>query len=348
MAKVRRHRRYGGVPSGIPTWAWLAAGAAGVAYLASRKSPTALGCCGGVVFGHADAHPKHGAFEGLAAFGDGTGSCSPSVLLGGQRINVDEPIVSPSGEYFAKVQNDGNFVVRQCTQAGGCACGHDQQGQTSNVKWGANQAGQGATYATFNSDGNFVLRRPDGSTVWGTDTAGKGSFIEMGDNGNLVVWGDQARTLSKVHWASWADGDPNGPGLASTLGTIGLIVGAAVATIASAGAASGILVPSLAAGLGGAGAAIGAAGKLVSTIRSASSSPAQSAAVVTTTVNPTQPAAAATAASGTIDLGALGTINVSSLTLPLALGVGGLLLFGAKGAIAGGLAGYALKASGKV
>lgn len=55
----------------------------------------------------------------------------------------------------------------------------------------------GGNYAIMQSDGNFVLYRPNAYAMWATGTSGSGSKLAMQDDGNLVVYnGSEVATWS--------------------------------------------------------------------------------------------------------------------------------------------------------
>jgi len=98
------------------------------------------------------------------------------------RINVNESITSNNGEYTLILQSDGNLVLYK---AGGTAL------------WSTSTFGQTASYATQQTDGNFVLYGSSGA-LWASNTDGnQGTTLVVQDDGNLVIYGS-----SGALWAS--------------------------------------------------------------------------------------------------------------------------------------------------
>ena len=100
---------------------------------------------------------------------------SPGTLTaGGQKLT------SPSGNYTAVMQTDGNLVV---------------YGPANSVPWALNK-GPNVQYisgstANLQSDGNFVVIGPGASTVWSSGTSRKGTgpyTLTMQDDGKLVIY----------------------------------------------------------------------------------------------------------------------------------------------------------------
>jgi hypothetical protein len=99
---------------------------------------------------------------------------------------------SNNGQYFARVQDDGNFVLYH---------GHDFQGK--NAIWASNTGGVG--YGPFKlvmqNDGNLCLYEGSGKCTWSTNTWQKGVApyrLVMQDDRNLVLYD----TYNKAVWAT--------------------------------------------------------------------------------------------------------------------------------------------------
>jgi hypothetical protein len=95
-----------------------------------------------------------------------------------QAVNIgqDRPIYSPSGQFMAVVQGDGNFVVYRL------------DAQRPTPLWASGTGGTGAGVLSIQGDGNVVLYA-GGRPVWATST-GSGSVVNlaMQDDGNLVLY----------------------------------------------------------------------------------------------------------------------------------------------------------------
>ena len=114
-------------------------------------------------------------------------------LTGGQWLATGDHLVSGNGQYVAKMQSDGNFVVAQVSP--------DQALWTSNTV-----RGQGQYVAKMQSDGNFVVAQvsPD-QALWTSNTVrGQGQYFAiMQSDGNFVVYqgSDPAHQGSPI-WAT--------------------------------------------------------------------------------------------------------------------------------------------------
>ena len=104
-----------------------------------------------------------------------------------------------NSNYYAKVQNDGNFVIYSTKQTNGI--GRD------NAIWASNTQNKGkAPYQLkMQEDGNLVLSDSDKNGVWASNVynVGWGPYAAvMQDDGNLVVYD----VNGKVVWASGTNG----------------------------------------------------------------------------------------------------------------------------------------------
>jgi hypothetical protein len=112
-------------------------------------------------------------------------------LNAGQQLKPGDTLTSPNNNYQLVFEANGNLVLYQLN---GFAI------------WATNTAGQTATSAIMQTDGNFVLYA-NGSTIWSSNTAGNpGAIFRLGDYGNLVVeiasgrvlWGNPLVDLSQT------------------------------------------------------------------------------------------------------------------------------------------------------
>jgi Tol biopolymer transport system component len=69
-------------------------------------------------------------------------------------------IVSPNGQYMAKMQYDGNFVVYNGNQ------------ETGTPIWVSSTNGYYLAYLMFQIDGNVVVYSSGGGAVWGSNVYG--------------------------------------------------------------------------------------------------------------------------------------------------------------------------------
>ncbi len=110
-----------------------------------------------------------------------------------QTLLQNEYLVSSNKEYFAIMQDDGNFVI------------YKGSGPNNNkvVVWDTSTVGE-ESYAIMQSDGNFVIYKGSGpdnnkGDVWATMTQTKGVKIVLEDSGvlnvynsnNTIVWSSQ-------------------------------------------------------------------------------------------------------------------------------------------------------------
>jgi hypothetical protein len=83
-----------------------------------------------------------------------------SALGAGQRLNRDDYLLSPSGNFQLILQDDGNLVLYWAPSA--------------LALWASNTQGQDSQYAIMQTDGNFVIygsHQPP-NALWATNTNG--------------------------------------------------------------------------------------------------------------------------------------------------------------------------------
>jgi hypothetical protein len=101
----------------------------------------------------------------------------PSVLAAGGELRDDGKICSPSGEFEATMQKDGNFVVYRL-----------YEGQPREATWAAMTTG---VRLAMQTDCNLVVYDADGGALFKSDTRvqpDEACTLEMQDDGNLVVY----------------------------------------------------------------------------------------------------------------------------------------------------------------
>ncbi len=109
------------------------------------------------------------------------------VMKAGDHLNAGGRLTAPNGKSFVIMQGDGNLVVYEVFN-----------GREFPV-WASNTMGSGGTMAALQTDGNFVVYRPDGRPVWASNTFTREEIhIRMQDDGNLVIYTAAGRPI----WAS--------------------------------------------------------------------------------------------------------------------------------------------------
>jgi len=98
-----------------------------------------------------------------------------STLSAGHSLTGGQILWSPSHQYYASFQTDGNLVV---------------YGPTGAATWNSGTYGQGGTELRMQTDGNLVIYTPSVSAVWSTATWNSGSSnrLVMQDDGRLVLY----------------------------------------------------------------------------------------------------------------------------------------------------------------
>jgi hypothetical protein len=117
-------------------------------------------------------------------------SCSiSSYLVAGQRINPNQCIVSPHGQYMLYMAPYGNLFIYDIAHSVGT--------------WGTNTNSSGA-YAILQTDGNLVVYATNGVALWNSGTSGTfAERLDMEDDGRIIIY--------KSAWNSGtSDGQFNG------------------------------------------------------------------------------------------------------------------------------------------
>jgi hypothetical protein len=92
-------------------------------------------------------------------------------------LNLDDSIWSMDGRFRLTMQRDGNLVLyREVDRY---------------PLWQSGTAGQVATYAIMQTDGNFVVYGPQGA-LWASGTVGyPGAYLVVQTDGNMVIYQGQ-------------------------------------------------------------------------------------------------------------------------------------------------------------
>jgi hypothetical protein len=105
-------------------------------------------------------------------------------MAAGRRLSRGMRIISPNGQLRAELQNDGNFVIYKSGNA-------IWSTQTSDIY-----------VLSLSAGGNLCGYKADLSVAWGCSTSGLDAYLEMQDDGNLVLYRKEFLGMSKVAWAS--------------------------------------------------------------------------------------------------------------------------------------------------
>ena len=101
--------------------------------------------------------------------------CKPAHRLhAGEALAAGQEKRSPNGFYRLGVQGDGNAVLRTVD---------------GSALWSSRTAGNGGARLVMRQGGDLVVQRASGSIAWTTYTGVDGSVADLGDDGNLVVYG---------------------------------------------------------------------------------------------------------------------------------------------------------------
>ena len=112
-------------------------------------------------------------------------STSPSSRIAiNQFLSIDKTIYSDNKNYYALLQQDGNFVVYD---------------NNDKPLWASNTTGKNSQTVIMQSDGNFCIYPITSNSVWCTMTNGKGGkFVSMDNDGVLRMYDSQ----NKIIWSS--------------------------------------------------------------------------------------------------------------------------------------------------
>jgi RHS repeat-associated protein len=103
-------------------------------------------------------------------------SCSiGSYLMVNQRLNANQCIASPHGQYLLYMASDGNFYIYDLAHNTGT--------------WGPGTYGHPGAYAMLQTDGNFVVYDANGVGIWSSGTYGTNADrLNMEDDGRIIIY----------------------------------------------------------------------------------------------------------------------------------------------------------------
>ncbi|GAA3194848.1 hypothetical protein ACFO1B_03260 [Dactylosporangium siamense] len=113
-------------------------------------------------------------------------STPPAQLKPGFRLNAGQALRSPNGNYTLTQQPDGNLVL---------ADGAKQ------VRWTSQTPANPGAYTSFERDGDLAVHAKGGGVLWRSATGGKGTLLEVRDDGNAVV----SQAGNQEAWSSQAE-----------------------------------------------------------------------------------------------------------------------------------------------
>ena len=97
-----------------------------------------------------------------------------NVITTGNKLSVNDSLVSPQGKYQLTYQSDGNLVLHSLP--------------SKEPIWASNTAGTTPKSATMQADGNWVIRSTSGQ-VWASNTSEyPSSILALQDDGNIVIY----------------------------------------------------------------------------------------------------------------------------------------------------------------
>ncbi|MBZ5532066.1 MAG: hypothetical protein LAO20_11595 [Acidobacteriia bacterium] len=103
-------------------------------------------------------------------------SCSiGTYLMAGQRLNANQCISSPHGQYILLMAGDGTFFIYDYAHNVGT--------------WGPGTSGHPGAYAILQTDGNFVVYASNGVALWSSGTSGtNANRLNMEDDGRVIIY----------------------------------------------------------------------------------------------------------------------------------------------------------------
>ncbi len=131
-------------------------------------------------------------------------------LVINQRINANQCIVSPHGQYMLYMAPDGNFYIYDIAHAVGT--------------WGANTAGHPNAYAILQGDGNLVVYDANGIALWNSGTYGTYSErLDMEDDGRIIIYKSAWNSGTSTGQFNWTNLAHPGCDVGIGTGTTGVL-----------------------------------------------------------------------------------------------------------------------------
>src|SRR5262249_49407895 len=129
-------------------------------------------------------------------------------LQAGQRLKINDRLVSSNGKFTLWMQPDSNLVLY-----------HDAI-DINNAYWSTNTLwlpqNERPTYVQMQTDAHFVMYDPNGTPRWGSGTWGPAfvnPYIVLQDDGNLIIYHNGLQPV-------WASGGVGGAGGIAPVGFV--------------------------------------------------------------------------------------------------------------------------------
>jgi RHS repeat-associated protein len=133
-----------------------------------------------------------------------------SYLAAGQRINANQCLVSPHGQYILYMAADGNFYIYDIAH--------------SIAPWGAGTYGHPGAYATMQTDGNFVVYDANNVALWNSGTAGSGAErLDLEDDGRIIIWKSAWNSGTSTGQFNWTQLAHPSCDMGTGIGTTGVL-----------------------------------------------------------------------------------------------------------------------------
>jgi hypothetical protein len=126
---------------------------------------------------------------------------SSYILSSSATLYPGQELSSPSGNYVAVMQPDGNFVV------------YPNDGTYSNPLWQSNTAGNNGATLAMQSDGNLTIYAMNGTQIWDVESTGTGNYLKLLDTGELQIVGQN----STIYWRTNTTGSSPAAYVSGTL-----------------------------------------------------------------------------------------------------------------------------------
>jgi pimeloyl-ACP methyl ester carboxylesterase len=126
-------------------------------------------------------------------------------LTSGEKLLVNQKLVSADSRYRLTYQGDGNLVLRY---------------SDGTPLWSSKTAGTTPNYTTMQGDGNAVVRNASSTAVWNSGTSGNpGAYVVSKNDGNVVIVSSSGAQL----WQTGTAGKTGSSSGSSATGSTGVL-----------------------------------------------------------------------------------------------------------------------------